>query len=246
MSKKTTGQRMANFWNTVKPRYSHFGETEIEYNALMSRFEKICKRLILSGKTVIDYGCGGGILGEYLLKKRSIAKYIGYDLSERSLSKMQERLKEFSEKVIPVLVVHHDIDFSTIKPDLIFCIACLYHFPEKEYLDRYLSRFNESDAENVVIEIRDSGEGTCFQLNTYSDFNSVTNACRTNAEYVSEKMSNYELVDASEISTNKLQILHFKKIEYKINNFDGLSENKITENQIIEKPKKKKKKEIIE
>ena len=92
------------------------------------RSDYINKKINVSGKSVLDVGCGGGILSESLARKG--AKVTGIDLSEGPLKVAQIR----NEKV------NLDIDYKKISTnqlvdsgerfDVIACLEMLEHVPD--------------------------------------------------------------------------------------------------------------------
>lgn len=212
MKQLTLGQKMALAWAGVPPRGCHLGISG-EEKSMLERFKIILTGIKKKGKIVIDYGCGGAILGKYLLENCKIKKYIGYDLAEKSIKKANERLKEFDNKEIR-FVETHDVDFAKDKPDIICCLACIIHFPNQNYLDRYLQRFNESGAEYLILEIRNKDIGTKFQENVYGNFEKIIHACITEPKYLQEKLTNYEMYKNTDNKTSptNCQILYFKRL----------------------------------
>jgi len=83
----------------------------------------------LAGKTVLDVGCGGGILSESMAQKR--ANVTGIDLSEKVLSVARLHLLESG-----LQVDYHKIsvvDLALEQPasfDIITCMEMLEHVPE--------------------------------------------------------------------------------------------------------------------
>lgn len=182
--------KMSTFWESVHTRGAHLG-IDGEVPMMMERYARVTRGLYLSGRTVVDYGCGGGLLGLYLLEKRNIARYIGYDVAKRSLQYAAKNLSMFVNKEL-VRVEEHRWDFAAKEPHAIFCLACMIHFPTREYLDAFLAACDCSGAQYLVLEVR-YAEQTLFQPVPYSSLKTATKACFTNEFYVSSRLSNYEL-----------------------------------------------------
>lgn len=203
---------MRNIWNTTSPRNAHLGISG-EKSMLIARYkELVTSKINVTGKRVIDFGIGGGLLGRLLLSKFDIAYYIGYDLAERSINAARVNMAEFDNKEL-ILLTKHIWSFVEKKPDIIVCLACIFHFPTNLYLDNFLLECNKSGAEYLVLEIRNSGKGTIFQSNPYSSIQKTLMACDTEPKYMSNKLSQYDLVkftDNKEAPTN-CQILWYKR-----------------------------------
>jgi 2-polyprenyl-3-methyl-5-hydroxy-6-metoxy-1,4-benzoquinol methylase len=205
----TLAQKMKNEWEKVNPRGVHFGISG-EKEEMFARYKKyITDEIKVDGKTIIDYGCGGALLGLYLLSNFDIKKYIAYDLAEQSIRKAKENLAPFENKELN-LVVRHSWDFAEKKPDIIVCLACMIHFPTQIYLDNFLKQCNNSGAKNLVLEIRDIGKGTRFQKEIYKDRGALTKACFTDLGYVSAKLTNYKHIRSSEKFASNCIILTYK------------------------------------
>lgn len=189
--------KMRNVWNTTIPRNAHLGLSG-EKEMMFSRYKNlITDKIGVTNKTIIDFGCGGGLLGLYLLSNFKIKKYIAYDCAERSLKVAKENLKDFNNVELNY-IERHVWNFAEKKPDIIICLAVIIHFPTQVYLDNFLKTCNESGAKKLVLEIRDTGEGNRFQANPYESVKQTILACATNEKYVSDKLANYRLVDMTD------------------------------------------------
>lgn len=208
-------ENMKIFWEKTAPRNAHLGESG-EQDLMRARYHTlITDKIKVKGKTVIDFGHGGGLLGELLLSECEIKKYIGYDIAKRSHDATAKRLAGFLNKEL-ILLKEHRWDFAEKKPDIIVALAVMIHFPTKTYLDNFLKTVNESGAKFAVLEIRDKGHGTMFQKNAYSGgigLNTRTSlTCDTNETYVSSKLTNYDCflkTDPKEAPT-QCQVLHYR------------------------------------
>jgi SAM-dependent methyltransferase len=205
--------RIQHYWETTETRNAHFG-IDGERQELSDRFKSIFKDIEVKDKTVIDFGCGGGLLGVYL-EKRDIKKYIAYDVSIRSIEQAKKNLKEYSNIEFNHLE-KHIWDFAEKKPDILCAIAVMIHFPSAEYLDNFLSSANTSGAKRLILEIRDMGMGVRFQDVPYTDHGSVIWSCVCTKEYLSERLPGYKLVKYTdptnkEESPTNCQLLWYEK-----------------------------------
>jgi SAM-dependent methyltransferase len=203
--------RIKNFWEKTSPRNAHLGESG-EAPEMMSRYKKVLKDIRIAGRTFLDFGCGGGLLGKYVLEKGAF-KYIGYDVAERSIRIAEANTSSFVNREF-ILIRHHHWDLFIRQPDIIVCLACIIHFPSREYLDNVLQTFDESNADHIILEIRDTGDGTVFHEKPYQKGTmSVIMACRTNEKYISERLKNYELIDKTDekAAPTHCQILRYTR-----------------------------------
>jgi SAM-dependent methyltransferase len=135
----------------------------------------------LKDKTVIDYGCGGGYLGRYLFEEKGIKKYIGFDICDNSVKHAKENLKEFNAKIYKV---EDYIDFTKYKADVLISFECIQHFPNKQYVDRWLKTVNESGCEELVLQYR-------IGLLTFIGENVMTWMCKLPLGYIGRSLTNY-------------------------------------------------------
>jgi hypothetical protein len=208
MSRKTNN--MIVFWENTSPRNAHLGQ-DGETDDMFAKYEESFAKTNVKGN-VIDFGCGGGLLGLYLTRKHSPKKYIAYDIAERSLAIAKKNVPEGEFNIINT----NTFNFAAKKPDIIISLACMIHFPNKVYLDNFLAACNISGAGKLILEIRDTGRGTIFQKDAYA-FPLKTKrtclTCETSAGYVASKLTGYELMDKTDPAKapTNCQVLWFKK-----------------------------------
>lgn len=93
------------------------------------RLEWINSRAPLAGKTVIDIGCGGGILAESMAKKG--AHVTGIDLSEKALKVADLHSLESSVQVRYELIAAEDMaEREAGRFDIVTCMEMLEHVPD--------------------------------------------------------------------------------------------------------------------
>jgi SAM-dependent methyltransferase len=174
------------YWETCGQHYAHLVETE---NRKIEDHFREYKRILLNNlkdlkdKTVIDYGCGGGFLGELLFKEYGIKKYIGIDIAQRSLDFAKERLIEKNVEfyLLPIAL-------NTIKADVLFCFACLQHIQSEKILLEILKNFNDSDIRFIAIHFKYSKD--IIFSNEYKQCNAGI-YCQLNIEYIQKELTNY-------------------------------------------------------
>ena len=92
------------------------------------RSDYINKKINVSGKSVLDVGCGGGILSESLARKG--AKVTGIDLSEGPLKVAQIRNEKVNLDIDYKKVSTNQLVDSGEKFDVIACLEMLEHVPD--------------------------------------------------------------------------------------------------------------------
>lgn len=225
---------MRRFWNQTSPRNSHLGLSGEEEFLINRVHELILNKMSVKGKTIIDFGHGGGYTGKVVLEA-DCKQYIGYDISDRSNKRASENLEEFVNKEL-ILLTEHRWDFSVKKPDIIIALAVMIHFPTQTYLNNFLSTVEASGAKRLVLEIRDPGVGMVMQKDPYnagcfkpSPRTCLT--CSTTKEYVAARLPSYDLVEFSDPkkAPTNCQILWFKKKKEK--KADIPKDEKVTEDK---------------
>ncbi|WP_293778091.1 bifunctional 2-polyprenyl-6-hydroxyphenol methylase/3-demethylubiquinol 3-O-methyltransferase UbiG [uncultured Oxalicibacterium sp.] len=93
------------------------------------RLEWINSQAPLTGKTVVDVGCGGGILAESMAKKG--AKVTGIDLSEKALKVADLHSLESGVQVRYELIAAEDLAAREAGQfDVVTCMEMLEHVPD--------------------------------------------------------------------------------------------------------------------
>jgi len=112
---------------------SRWWDTNSEFKPLHDinplRLQFIDDRAALAGKSVLDIGCGGGILSESMAARG--ARVTGIDLGEAPLAVAQLHLKETGHDVAYRRVSAED--FARKRPasyDVVACMEMLEHVPE--------------------------------------------------------------------------------------------------------------------
>lgn len=199
------------FWETCSANYAHL-KKNFEISLCGSREIKLSEAFLndleLENKTVIDYGCGGGYFGLYLLKHKDIDRYIGVDIAERSLENAKNL---FIKKGFDNYLLHRaPVEFKDLNSDVLISMACIQHFPNEKYLRLFLENINRSNIKDVVLHIRyaeenkfnDSYEDVDATFQKIKDNNATCNyfgiACLTNPKYVSSILTKYTLVKETE------------------------------------------------
>ncbi len=93
------------------------------------RLEWINARISLSGKSVVDIGCGGGILAEAMVKKG--AQVLGIDLSEKALKVADLHSLESGVQVRYEMISAEELAArEPARYDVVTCMEMLEHVPD--------------------------------------------------------------------------------------------------------------------
>jgi cyclopropane fatty-acyl-phospholipid synthase-like methyltransferase len=138
----------------------------------------------LEGKTVIDYGCGGGYLGKYLFKEKGIKKYIGFDICDKSIKAAKKNLKSYDAKIYKVT---EHVDFSQYKANIFISFECIQHFPTFQYLLTFLKTVNESKIPEILLQIR-------IGKVTFVNNNVMTYMCKVPDTIITGKLNKYDWI----------------------------------------------------
>lgn len=182
-------EEVKKFWETCGPDYAHLSDSTKHKKIDL---QKEYKRLILNhlprslnGLSVIDYGPGGGFLGELLFTQYGIKKYIAVDIAKRSLDTARTRLmgKAGVFHLVPV-------NFSGLHADAFFSFACIQHFPSKTYLEDFLANLNSSGVRLVGLHFR-SGPKTVTSNNYKVTNGNIGLCCRTTANFIESRLDKF-------------------------------------------------------
>lgn len=200
-----------NFWENCNTTFAHITTDDWLKNKenLISVYSKNIKRFRIdpNNKKVVDYGIGGGYLGQYLLSNYSISEYIGLDIAERSLDAAKKNLSKYKNVSLHLTPVN----FSKFGADIFFSFAVIQHFPNKKYLDDFLTNLDNSGISELLLQIRHN-KSTIFSKK-YETLSDARLGCRTNSKYLLKNLKKYQLCEESQINTeSQYQYLHFKKI----------------------------------
>lgn len=169
-------------------------------DAVVATWEKhFLKRFDWKGKKVLDYGIGGGYLGEALFSTYGLGSYVGMDISKKSLNVAFNNLaEEVDQGKVKLMLTPQN--FSEFKPDILVCQAVIQHFPSVEYLDEFLANADASGASEMMLQIRygntTQDSAAYASINTGAqeeELKKVGRALLTNAEYLQSKLTRYKL-----------------------------------------------------
>lgn len=145
-------------------------------------------------KSLLDYGIGGGFLGKHLFEQYKLGKYIGVDISQKSLDAAKTNLaKQIAGGKVQLLLTPQA--FKQYTPDILVCQAVIQHFPSVKYLDDFLKNVNDSGAAELMLQVR-YGPKTTSSPQGYFDHESLSDVgqlLHTNSEYLKNKLPAYSL-----------------------------------------------------
>jgi len=198
--------KIKKYWDTSDYKMAHLSYEYVKEKGFDLWKDNFLNKIDFNNKIVLDYGIGGGYLGKILFDEYKIKKYIGVDISERQLSFAKNTLKNTNSEfyLLPINLDH-------IYFDIFICQAVIQHFPTEEYLIDFLKNVNNSNGNNLIIQIRYSEE-TKFK-NNYNDISEIRLSCYTNSNYINNYLINYKVIYESDIKNlSKYQFLIYQKI----------------------------------
>jgi predicted RNA methylase len=161
-----------------------------DYKTLTENYNaRILKKIDWTGKTVIDYGTGGGWCGKYLFEEKGISKYIGFDIAPRSIEHARATLNGRNAELNLILTIP---DFKEYKADVFLCLAVIRHFPDKPYTDEFFQKLNRSKFKTLAISYRD-GLAQEYQKSPYKTTSEIAHACKLTIDDVKKYLPKYEL-----------------------------------------------------
>ena len=195
--------KVKEFWETCKGNYAHIRpswEMTPEHKRAKEFHEYFIDDFYFADSTVLEYGCGGGYIGLYMLEHLYIKKYIGVDIAERSIDKAKEVLNDYNAELYLT-----PVDFSHYKADFFISIACIQHFHNEDYLVDFLDNVNNSMIHYVILQIRYSKNNKFSEINQDTEIlNNNELMCRTNSRFISEHLTEYRLKKESKINKKSL------------------------------------------
>lgn len=161
-------------------------------------WQKFLTHFDWKGKKVLDYGIGGGYLGDVLFKDYGIVSYAGVDISQKALDASRANLAKYNA-TNNVTLAMTPIQFSNVSPDIFVSQQVIQHFPSVDYFESFLENVDKSNAKQVMLHFRASKNGTTFSTDAYSDQkkglkSEVTFALLADKDFIARHLKNYKLV----------------------------------------------------
>ena len=193
-----------NFWESCDETFAHLEINKwLENYDELTRYwtERFISKLDFNGKSVVDYGIGGGYLGKFLLDQHGVTHYTGVDISERSIASAEQNLGAHRAKTEFLL---SDRDWPATGADIFISQACIQHFPSVPYFDEFLEKLDKSGFSELMLQIR-------YSPNTFSLPDRPVYGLFTNFDYVSRHLPAFELEYTSPVEDNGYQFGIFKR-----------------------------------
>jgi len=167
-------EKLTEFWDKkVIKSDKHFVETlsEEKINRMKSRVDEfIFSHLDFSKiRTVLDWGCGGGLFAKILSDKADV---ILADISQESLFKAQSYIDKENLKSILIPENLDELNIPTENIDLLFSHTVIHHFPSYEYWLKVFDIWTNKIKPNcfglqIKIENETTEKGDYFNENNY-------------------------------------------------------------------------------
>lgn len=196
-----TDNEIKNFWDNCTEGLAHITSkrnTPVYYDYLRIILGQ--PNINFKDKVVVDYGIGNAQL-YLILSELGIKKYIGIDISKRSLEAAQKFISDQNLKTDFELLEPPD-NFHSLNPDVFLSFATIQHFPSEEYCLDFFHKLNNSIAKELYLQIREN-KNVHFN-NDYSTEASVTSSTLLNTDYIKPLLNNYKLEWVSD--TNRIKI----------------------------------------
>ena len=115
---------LARWWaRNANPTYAHVqynhwlgSEAHLTRSWQQDWLRAFAQRHALPGMRILDYGIGGGLLGEVLLRDYRLAHYTGVDISDRSLDAARQRLTRTGFYPSQASLLHAPLAFAELRP----------------------------------------------------------------------------------------------------------------------------------
>lgn len=128
--------------------------------------------------------------------------YTGVDIAERSIESARERLRDKKEHT---RFLFADADWHNVSDaDIFVSQACIQHFPSQRYLDDFLGKVNNMNADVVMLQIAHSRCPKFASITSKVSLEkSIVRACTVPASYIETKLTNFNLVKQSAVKCAK-------------------------------------------
>lgn len=194
-----------NFWSGSNRNISHLSYDYVK-SAIPNWKKYFLDSIDFNDKIVIDYGIGGGFLGQILLNQHNIKRYIGLDISKRQLIEAKDNLQNDKAEfhLTPVCL-------KQFNADIFITQSVIQHFPTEEILTKLLEELNESKIQTLILQIRFNDKNKFS--NSYETVRDALYSCYTNKDFIDLFLTNYNTISVSDIdSKTKYQNLIYDRI----------------------------------
>ncbi len=171
-----------------------FEKKEVEY--LTNQYHLVVNNVDVNDKTIIDYGCGGGLFGHFLYSwEYTPEKYIGIDIADRATTeaKLNNICWEEKETIIDIIKIDpiELIDFSRFKADIFIMLNVVRFLPNIEYIKLLFNKINKSKIKEVILNFKISSADR-FRDHPYKTTHDIGKANRLTMKTVLELLNKYK------------------------------------------------------
>ena len=156
--KSNIDNMLAYYWDNCKGNFAHIKENwEIKPDSRRARqlYDAFLGSLELRGKTVIDYGCGGGC--NLFGFSSAISHYTGADVSLKTIehAKIEAERRNVDADWIHIDIKNPESSFERLESsfDLVICTAVIMHLPNRDYFHRVLKIIRNIVKEDGLVFI---------------------------------------------------------------------------------------------
>ena len=178
------------FWDFhVRKSDKHFSDhLDVGWRGLILKSGRKLMSLMdgLDIKTVIDWGCGGGIISQELCNKYAV---VLLDISLDSILEAEKKCDALGSIVYPQ---EYSL-FAKQKVDCIFSHAVIHHFPSIEYFKNILFEWKQLRPKYLALQIK-STDGDTWSDKEYYNFRGYLNGLVLNRDHFVELLNEYGFV----------------------------------------------------
>lgn len=168
--------------------------SENQISKLHNQYNLITSMCNLEGKKILDYGCGGGLLGAFLsYQEIKIKKYIGLDVAPRCIVASEDNNLNWIETGIAEFeLVNPNImpDLKNYKASVLIVLNVIPYLPTMIYVESFLRNINRSGIKEIIIHTRKGNNK--FKEKPYRSTKDVGQACYLNINTVVELLDKYD------------------------------------------------------
>jgi len=138
-------EEISNFDGHAHEWWNSRGPYKLLHKLNPLRLQFITDRINLTGLSVLDIGCGGGLLAEEMSKKG--ANVTGIDASVKTISVAKKHAKESKLKIdYQCMTIDQYLKKSNKKFDCIICFELIEHVPDPKKLLKDINSVSKKDS----------------------------------------------------------------------------------------------------
>lgn len=152
------------------PRSVHWASEESQ----KVRFEVLNKVADLSGKRILDVGCGLGDLYKFFITKEILVNYTGIDIVPAFIDRARERFPGATFRVADIFSVNEQYDYVLASGALNFAVA-----DSKEYYFAIIKKMFECSQRGLAFNMLNRAEHANDETYVSYDIDEVVAYCKT-------------------------------------------------------------------